>query len=267
MNFVKMHGLGNDFIIFDARKSPVKLSKEITIALSDRHKGVGCDQVAIISKSSDCYARLKFWNSDGSESYTCGNATRCVGRILFQETDVDSLMLETGERKVECKKDGDLISVNMGVPLFKWHEIPLSRELETLTLDLEGEPTATSMGNPHCTFFVKDLSAIDVHKVGRKVETNKLFPNGTNVQFVEVKTRNKVKAKIWERGVGVTMASGSSSCAIAVAGVRRGLLDREVKIELDGGLLEVKWADNGVWLKGPVSKVYEGTISEDFFKE
>ena len=267
MNFIKMHGLGNDFIIFDARKSPITLNKNMAISLSDRNKGIGCDQIAIINDSDYSYAKLEFWNSDGSRSDTCGNATRCIGKILFRETDADNLILETAERQIECKKEGDLISVNMGLPLFEWHEIPLSKEMNTLSLDLEGEPTATSMGNPHCTFFVEDLSKIDVGKVGHEIETDQLFLEGTNVQFVEVIKRNKVKAKIWERGAGITMASGSSSCAIAVAGVRRDLLEREVEIELDGGLLEVKWAEDGVWLKGPTSEVYEGTISKSFFKE
>ena len=267
MNFIKMHGLGNDFVIFDARKSPINLNKAMTIAISDRYKGIGCDQIAIINHSISNYAKLEFWNSDGSRSDTCGNATRCIGKILFRETDTDHLILETAERQIECKKEGDLISVNMGLPLFEWHEIPLSKKMDTLSLKLEGEPTATSMGNPHCTFFVDDLSKIDVSKCGPKIETDQLFPEGTNVQFVKVRKRNKVKAKIWERGAGLTMASGSSSCAIAVAGVRRGLLEGEVEVELDGGLLEVKWAEDGVWLKGPTSEVYEGTISESFFKE
>ena len=267
MNFIKMHGLGNDFVIFDARKSPITLNKAMTIAISDRYKGIGCDQIAIINHSISNYAKLEFWNSDGSRSDTCGNATRCIGKILFRETDTDHLILETAERQIECKKEGDLISVNMGLPLFEWHEIPLSKKMDTLSLKLEGEPTATSMGNPHCTFFVDDLSKIDVSKCGHKIETDQLFPEGINVQFVEVRKRNKVKAKIWERGAGLTMASGSSSCAIAVAGVRRGLLEREVEVELDGGILEVKWAEDGVWLKGPTSEVYEGTISESFFKE
>ena len=127
MNFIKMHGLGNDFIIFDARKSPISLNKNMATSLCDRHKGIGCDQIAIINGSACGYAKLEFWNSDGSRSDTCGNATRCIGKILFRETDADNLILETAERQIECKKEGDLISVNMGLPLFEWHESPLSK--------------------------------------------------------------------------------------------------------------------------------------------
>ena len=192
MNFIKMHGLGNDFVIFDARKSPITLNKNMAIALSDRNKGIGCDQIATINDSDYSYAKLEFWNSDGSRSDTCGNATRCIGKILFRETDADNLILETAERQIECKKEGDLISVNMGLPLFEWHEIPLSKEMNTVSLDLEGQPTATSMGNPHCTFFVDDLSKIDVSKVGHEIETDQLFPKAVSYTHLTLPTNREV---------------------------------------------------------------------------
>ena len=267
MNFVKMHGLGNDFIIFDGRLEVINLTKELIIALASRHKGVGCDQIAVIGKSKNSHAKLEFWNADGSKSATCGNATRCIGDILFKETTSDFLILETVERKIECKRDGIETCVNMGNPLFAWHEIPLSREMDTLALDLEGKPTATSMGNPHCTFFVSDLTAINIEKIGKSLENNQLFPKGTNVQFARVENRGRVKAKIWERGSGLTLSSGSSACAIVAAGVRRGILNKKVEIDCDGGKLDVIWANDGIWIKGQTSEVFRGSISDKFLEE
>lgn len=266
MDFIKMHGLGNDFVIFDARKSPIYLTKEKVLALSHRNKGIGCDQVATINNSKTQNAKLEFWNFDGSKSLTCGNATRCIAELLFRETHSNLLSLETNERQIECKREKAGISINMGEPLLNWHQIPLSQETDTLELDLDGAPTATSMGNPHCTFFVENLAKVDISKIGKRVEKHYLFPEGTNVQFVEIIARDRVKAKIWERGVGLTLSSGSSSCAMVVAGVRRNLLDKKVTVELDGGNLGVFWADNGAWLSGPTTEVFTGRIPDNFFE-
>ena len=267
MNFIKMHGLGNDFIIFDGRQESISLNKSIIEALADRHKGIGCDQIARIGESQSCYATLEFWNSDGSKSDTCGNATRCIGDILFKETDAKHLTLETGERKIECRRDGKTTSVNMGSPLTEWHEIPLSKKVNTIALDLDGSPTATSMGNPHCTFFVDDINFMNIETLGSKIQRCGLFPQGTNVQMAKIIDRNTVKAKIWERGSGVTLSSGSSSCAIVAAGVRRGLLDKMVDIESDGGKLNVNWNQDGIWIKGSTSVVFQGAVSKNFLKE
>ena len=267
MKFVKMHGLGNDFIIFDGRYDAINLTKSMVKALADRNKGIGCDQIAIIGSSTSCYATLDFWNSDGTRSDTCGNATRCIGDILFQETNSNYLTLETNERKIECKRDGKSTSVNMGNPLTEWHDSPLSKKVNTMVLDLDGSPTATSMGNPHCTFFVNDFNSINIETVGSNIQKCDLFPQGTNVQFAKIIDRNHVKAKIWERGSGVTLSSGSSSCAITAAGVRRGLLDKMVEIESDGGKLSVNWKQDGIWIKGSTTVVFQGVVSKKFLEE
>ena len=267
MNFAKMHGLGNDFIIFDGRHEKINLNKNMIKALADRNKGIGCDQIALIGNSSSYNATLEFWNSDGSRSDTCGNATRCIGDILFQETDSKYLTLETNERIIKCKTDGTTTSVNMGNPLEEWHEIPLSKKVNTISLALDGNPTATSMGNPHCTFFTDDLFSVDIETLGPDIQKCGLFPHGTNVQVAKIIDRNNVRAKIWERGSGVTLSSGSSSCAITAAGVRRGLLDKVVEVESDGGKLNVNWKRDGIWIKGSTSLVYRGVVSKKFLEE
>ena len=256
-----MHGCGNDFVIIDNRNQKLELNNNEIKLICDRHYGIGCDQLIVINnnKSADVLAYTLFWNSDGSVSATCGNATRCVASILFKETGSEMLNIETPNGVIECrKKNNELISVNIGNPKIAWDEIPLSREVSTLKLPLEGDPTGTNFGNPHCTFFVDDLDNVDVKNQGPLVENHLLFPQKTNVQFVKIVDRACIKIRVWERGSGITLASGSSSCAAVDAGIRRGLLDNRVKVELEGGTVEVEKKVTGVWLTGPTNHVFSG---------
>ena len=264
--FMKMHGLGNDFVVIDARKGEVALSKTIISGIADRHVGVGFDQLAVISKG-EFDAHLTFYNADGSGSLACGNATRCIARYLMDETSKENLILTTMHGQIPAVDLGNgVTSVNMGKPGLEWNKVPLSENIPTLELPIEGSPTATGMGNPHCTFFVEDAEKINLEEMGPKFENHPLFPERTNVQFASIIARDQIRMRVWERGVGVTLASGSSSCATAVAANRKGLTEKKVQIELDGGILSVDWRQDGVWMTGPTMQVFTGSFSKEFLK-
>lgn len=257
--FMKMHGLGNDFVIFDERAKGSVVSAELAIAMADRHIGVGFDQLVAIRHSEVADLELVFWNADGSTAGACGNATRCVAGWEMSRMGVGSLTLRTERGILQATKlDGELVEVNMGAPLIGWQDIPLAREMDTLHLPLEGDPVATGMGNPHCTFFVDDLDAIQLDDFGPYIENDPLFPQRTNVQIAQIVGPDHVRMRVWERGVGVTLASGSSSCAVTVAAVRRGLTSPTVTLDLDGGRLTVAWRDAGVFMAGPWAHVFDG---------
>jgi diaminopimelate epimerase len=257
--FRKMHGLGNDFVIVDERGAAPCITPDLARAMADRHFGVGFDQLAVMSDSSAGDLHLTFWNSDGSTAGACGNATRCVARLVMDETGRDTLTITTDRGLLQALDAGDgLVSVNMGQPQLDWQEIPLARAMDTLHLPLDGAPTATGMGNPHCTYFVDDAEAIDLATRGAATENDPLFPQRTNVQFAHVAGPDHLRMRVWERGVGVTLASGSSSCATAVAAARRGLTGRRVRITLDGGALMIDWRDDGVWMTGATAHVFDG---------
>ena len=262
--FIKMHGLGNDFVIIDARKRDIQLTQKVISGIADRHFGVGFDQLAVISKG-EFDAHLTFYNADGSESLACGNATRCIARHLMDEGSKEKLMLTTKHGQIPAIDLGNgVTSVNMGQPELDWDKVPLAENIPTLELPIEGSPTATGMGNPHCTFFVEDASKINLDEMGLKFENHPLFPERTNVQFASISAPDQIRMRVWERGVGVTLASGSSSCAAAVAANRRGLTGKKVQIELDGGILNINWREDGVWMTGPTMNVFAGTFSEEF---
>ncbi|MFZ3582895.1 diaminopimelate epimerase [Loktanella sp. DJP18] len=258
--FMKMHGLGNDFVVIDARVSS-SVTPALATAMADRHRGVGYDQLAEISHTSASNAdlHLTFWNSDGSQSAACGNATRCIAAWEMVARATDRLTIST-DRGTLFARDagGGQTAVNMGDPLLDWRQIPLAEAMDTLSLPIDGTPVATGMGNPHCTFFVDDVAIIDLAARGATMERHPLFPERTNVQFAQVTGPDQLRMRVWERGVGVTLASGSSSCAVAVAAARRGLTGRQVRIDLDGGTLHVDWRDDGVWLTGPTAHVFDG---------
>ena len=262
--FMKMHGLGNDFVVLDARQHQAVVTPALAQALGDRHLGIGFDQLAVIeTNGSDTH--LTFYNSDGSLSAACGNATRCIARYLMDETGAADIQLITERGALQALDLGERItSVNMGHPQLEWQDIPLSRAMDTLALPIDGAPTATGMGNPHCTFFVDDLEAVDVPALGASIEHHPLYPQRTNVQVAQVTGENHIRMRVWERGVGMTLASGSSSCAVAVAAARRGLTGRSVTIELDGGALQIDWRDDGVWMSGPTMHVFNGTLTKAF---
>ncbi len=262
--FLKMHGLGNDFVILDARAHDVAMTPAWAQAIGDRHRGVGYDQLVTIHNDDAADARLVFWNSDGSTAGACGNATRCVASLLMNELGTSGVTLLTERGLLACEAaDGGLIRVNMGPPITGWNEIPLSEDVDTSALPIEGAPGSCSMGNPHCTYFVDDLGAVDVAQRGHETEHHALFPERTNVQFVQVFARDRARVKVWERGVGVTLASGSSSCAVVVNAVRKGLMDRTATLELDGGEIHIDWREDGVWMTGPVATAFSGVLSPD----
>ena len=258
--FMKMHGLGNDFVVIDLRDGGEMPSAEVVTRIADRHRGVGFDQLAVIRKDGNADARLTFFNADGSLSAACGNATRCIARYLMDESGATELRLET-DHAVLLAEDagGGLTRVNMGHPVLDWRAIPIAEDLDTLHLPVEGDPVATGMGNPHITFFVDDADAVDLESFGPRFEHHPLYPQRTNVEVVQVLSDSEIKLRIWERGTGPTLASGSCSCAAAVAAARRGLTGRRVKVNVpEGGFLEIDWREDGVWMTGPTAHVFDG---------
>lgn len=261
MPFMKMHGLGNDFVVIDSRRDKAILTASRITAIADRHRGVGFDQLAVISLRGGL-PHLTFYNSDGSTSAACGNATRCIARHLMDDTGETGLSLTTDHGTLHAvDAGGGLTSVNMGPPQLDWDQIPLAEAMDTLELPIEGGPTATGMGNPHCTFFVDNAETIPLGQFGPRYEHHPLYPQRTNVQVASLIGPDHLRMRVWERGVGLTLASGSSSCATAVAAARRGLTGRKVQIDLDGGTLHVDWRDDGVWMTGPTAHVFDGVFT------
>ena len=253
--FMKMHGLGNDFVVIDGRDGHA-VDAGLARAMGDRHRGVGFDQLASIAADGDGLA-LTFWNSDGSTAGACGNATRCVAAWEMARRGTDALDLRTARGALRAVRRDGVVAVNMGAPLLDWRDIPLAQDVCTLHLPLVGDPAATGMGNPHCTFFVDDAEAVDLIAYGAH-EHAPLFPDRTNVQVASLAAPDVLRVRVWERGVGVTQASGSSACAVAVAAARRGIAGRTVTVRLDGGDLAIDWRDDGVWMAGPTAHVFDG---------
>ncbi len=195
----------------------------------------------------------------------CGNATRCIARMLMDESGRTSLSLSTARGVLQARDAGDgCTSVNMGAPQLHWRDIPLTEEMDTLELPIEGAPVATGMGNPHCTFFVEDAEAVQLESFGPRYEHHPLYPERTNVQVAQIVAPDHIRMRVWERGTGITLASGSSSCAAVVAAARRGFTGREVRVDLDGGTLQIAWAEDGVWMTGPTTHVFSGTLTPEF---
>ena len=257
--FMKMHGLGNDFVVIDLRAGGDLPDAGLVTRIADRHRGVGFDQLAVIGSDDESDARLTFFNADGTLSAACGNATRCIARWLMDETGAQNLRLRT-DHAVLLAEDagGGLTRVNMGAPVLDWQAIPLAQEVDTLHLPVPGDPVATGMGNPHMTFFVPDAAAVDLASFGPEHEHHPLYPQRTNVEVVQILSRDEILLRIWERGTGPTLASGSCSCAAAVAAARRGLTDRRVKVNVPGGQLEIDWRDDGVWMTAATAYVFDG---------
>lgn len=265
LRFMKMHGLGNDFVVLDARRDAAAVTPPLVRALADRHRGVGFDQLVVIEPDPAAAARLEFFNADGSRSGTCGNATRCVARYLMDRTGATALHLRTDGGLLACADaGGGLTRVNMGPPALDWQSIPLARELDTLHLPIPGDPAAVGMGNPHMVFFVADAEAVDLAAFGPAHEAHELYPERTNVEIAAPLARDVLRLRIWERGTGITLASGSCACAAAVAAARRGLTARAVRVEVDGGTLQIDWQDDGVWMTGPTAHVFDGALTEAF---
>ncbi|MFN3294860.1 MAG: diaminopimelate epimerase [Gemmobacter sp.] len=263
--FMKMHGAGNDFVVIDSRGRGAVVTPALARALGDRHRGVGFDQLAEITDAPGADFGLVFWNSDGSQAGACGNATRCVSDHVMRGLGLDrvSLLTARGGLRAERLDDGR-VAVNMGPPQLDWAAIPLARAVDPLHLPLPGDPAAVGMGNPHCVHFVADAEAVDLVAVGPGIEHDPLFPQRTNVEFASLLGPDHLRMRVWERGTGITLACGSGACATAVAAHLRGLTGRRVVLEADGGRLEVDWREDGVWLTGPVARVFDGVLSPDY---
>lgn len=271
--FVKMHGLGNDFVIFDARKHGLALESDTARAVADRRYGVGCDQVIVIDPArGSADAAMRIFNADGAEVESCGNAARCVARLLMEEAGTTRINLETKGGPLACADyRGRAITINMGPPRLDWHAVPLARPVQTqsFALDVPGfddaalkSVSALSVGNPHCVLFVDNAEIADVANLGAAIERHPMFPERTNVEFVHVLGPNRLRMRVWERGAGITRACGTGACAAAVAAHRRGLTGTETEIVLDGGPLRISWGggDAPVFMTGPTALAWRGEI-------
>lgn len=272
--FRKMHGLGNDFVVLDARRADLPITPARAAAIADRRTGVGCDQFIVLepgTDGADVFMRIR--NPDGAEAGACGNATRCVASLVAAETGRDRVVVRTvaGDLPVEALPGG-LWRADMGSARLGWREVPLAREADTLRVPLAraeglGAPAACSMGNPHATFFVPDLDAVPVAELGPRLERDPIFPDRANIGFVQVLEPAQIRLAVWERGAGLTRACGSAACAALVNAARRGLTGRRATVSLPGGDLEIEWreADGHVLMTGPVATAFTGEISLDAY--
>ena len=263
--FVKMHGLGNDFVIVDDRDGALALDLDERRRLADRRRGIGCDQLLVLERPTNGTADvfMRIYNPDGSESGACGNGTRCVADLVMQEAAADAIGIETIAGILHSKRGAGVVSVDMGEPRFGWQEIPLAREMDTDRLDFSWgpfrEPVAVNMGNPHCVFVVEDADAVPLAEAGPAVEIDPLFPERTNVEFISLNDDGSLRMRVWERGTGITQACGSGACATIVAATKRGLVDGKARLHLDGGPLDMEWRPDGhVIMTGPTALSFRG---------
>jgi diaminopimelate epimerase len=275
IRFSKMHGIGNDFVVVDWRARPHRIASDLARRLADRHLGVGCDQLLSIENASDpaCVFRYGIWNTDGSEAGQCGNGVRCVAAWLFRAGLIGhgEVRLQSPSGAVSCELlADDQVRVEMGMPRFEPAEIPLRSErisdvyrltLKAGTVDV----AAVSMGNPHAVLRVEDIAKTDVQALGQEIESHVDFPERCNVGFMQLLARDRIRLRVYERGVGETLACGTGACAAAVIGMRAGHLERTVRVSLPGGDLWIAWPNpNGpVSMTGPTKFVYEGEWHDD----
>ena len=266
VSFTKMHGLGNDFVVIDARAQAIPaMSTAFAAALADRKTGIGCDQLILIEPSQLADFRMRIFNADGGEVEACGNATRAVGLLHGAPARIETL----GGLLASTPADGG-ISVEMGLPRLEWEQIPLAYAMDTLAMPVAWEtlenPCAVNVGNPHAVFFVPDCDAVALDRLGPEIEHDPLFPARVNVNVATVLGRDAIRLRVWERGVGETRACGTGACATAIAAMRRGLTDRRVTIHLQGGDLAIEWrADGVIVMTGPAVTSFTGTFeSRDF---
>jgi diaminopimelate epimerase len=269
--FRKMHGLGNDFVVLDARAQPLPITPARAAAIADRRFGVGCDQFIVMEPpppGADVFMRIR--NPDGSEAGACGNATRCIASLVAEERGAERVVVRTiaGDLPVE-RLPGGLWRADMGPARLRWTDVPLARKADTLHLPLSlgpvADPAACSMGNPHATFFVDDLDAIDVATLGPALERDPIFPDRANIGFAQVLSPDRIRLVMWERGAGMTLACGSGACATIVNAARRGLTGRRATIAMPGGDLLMEWRepDGHVLMTGPVATAFTGALDLD----
>jgi len=273
LSFTKMHSLGNDFVLLDGVRRPFHLGRDHIQHLADRHRGIGCDQLIVAEPGRNgADFSIRIFNTDGSEAEQCGNGARCFAKFLHDEglTDQTRLVVDTGSRLIQLEIEDDWqVVVDMGAPGFEPGALPFDAqdEANVYQLDVAGETveiSAISLGNPHAVLLVDDVDTAPVERLGPAIERHSRFPQRTNVGFACPITRSKIRLRVWERGVGETLACGSGACAAAVACHRLGRIDEEIEVELPGGIASVRWPGQGpVFLRGPAVTVYRGEIDPD----
>lgn len=270
-----MNGLGNDFVVLDARKNPIVVSNTQARALADRQTGIGCDQLIVLENSTRANVRMRIWNAEGSEVQSCGNASRCIADLLFDEQHSTTASIETKGGMLVAKKAGPLlVTIDQGKPKFDWKDIPLSEpfadtrhiELQYGPIDkpLIHSPSVVNVGNPHCIFWVDDLDVVDLGRAGPMLENHPMFPERANISFAKVVARDHVILKVWERGAGLTKACGTAACATMAAGFRLKLIDAKARVTLPGGdlFMAVNEENGHILMTGPVEYEFEGTVPE-----
>ena len=267
IEFTKMHGLGNDFVIIDRRSNKIEINDNLIQKLSDRRTGAGCDQLITINNPSSGNAdvSIDIFNPAGDKAEACGNGTRCVAKILFDENNKkETLKILSDAGTLIAKKAGDEISVNMGRMTTDWKKIPLSEEMDPLNIPITVEGfdrgVAVNIGNPHVVFFGKSIENINLNQVGPKIEKHNFFPNKTNVEFIEILNSNTIKMKVWERGAGVTLACGSGACATVYAGWKKKLIESSAEVQLEKGSLYINIVNEEAIMTGPAEISYNGNI-------
>ena len=278
INFRKMNGLGNDFVVLDARSRALGLGSEVVRAIADRKEGIGCDQIIALEPSRKADVFMRIWNADGGEVGACGNAARCVAALVAAERGEPKVSIETESAVLGATVNGDgTATVDMGSPRFAWDEIPLSEPFhDTRRIELQvgpidapvlHTPSVVNVGNPHCLFFVDDVAAHDLARFGSMLEHHPLFPERANISLVQVTSPEALKVRTWERGAGLTRACGTAACAAAVAAARRELVGRKVRVSLPGGDLNIEWreSDGHILMTGPYALDFEGTLPEELF--
>jgi diaminopimelate epimerase len=274
-----MNGLGNDFVILDARETALPVDRASARAISDRNSGIGCDQLIVLERSPVADLRMRIWNNSGDEVESCGNASRCVADLIFRETGKDEATIDTDGGLLHCvRADRGQVTVDMGVPRFGWKDIPLAEEFrDTRRIELQvgpidrpilHSPSVVNVGNPHCIFWVDDVTKFDLGKLGPMLENHPMFPERANISLAQVESRDRVILRVWERGAGLTRACGTAACAAAVAGHRLRLLARKVNVALPGGDLLIEWreSDGHILMTGPFTYEFEGVLPAALLK-
>ncbi|GEP55815.1 diaminopimelate epimerase [Reyranella soli] len=271
--FLKMHGLGNDFVVLDARTAALDLTPERRRVIADRRLGVGCDQLIVLEppteREADVFMRI--YNPDGGEAGACGNATRCVASVVMDERKTDHVTVQTIAGLLDSQKTGmgsnglPVISVDMGPARLDWREIPVREACDTNHMPVGigplQDPVGTNMGNPHATFFVDDAAAIPLAELGPKLEHDRFFPERANIGVAQLLGDDKLRLRVWERGAGITLACGSGACAAVVAASRRGLVPRRADVILEGGTLTIEWLrDDHVLMTGGIAVAFKGEL-------
>jgi len=271
--FLKMHGLGNDFVVLDARAAALDLTPERRRVIADRRLGVGCDQLIVLEppteREADVFMRI--YNPDGGEAGACGNATRCVASVVMDERKTDHVTVQTIAGLLESQKTGvgsnglPVISVDMGPARLDWREIPVREACDTNHMPVGigplQDPVGTNMGNPHATFFVDDAAAIPLAELGPELEHDRFFPERANIGVAQLLGEGELRLRVWERGAGITLACGSGACAAVVAASRRGLVPRRADVILEGGTLTIEWLrDDHVLMTGGIAVAFKGEL-------